>query len=98
RGNASDSITVSAMPDFTRSLTIGASTAPFGPMTISGAITLASGSNIAAFGSSSINLSTSSSDVATSGSGSIGFTTARNIVLASGASITTVNGALSLSA
>src|SRR5262249_10352702 len=56
RGNASDSMTISAIPDFTRSLAIGTLANLFGAISISGDVSLASDSSLNAFASSDINL------------------------------------------
>ena len=98
RGNASDSITVSALPDFNRTLTIGASTAPFGPMTFGGAVTFAANYSLSAFSSSMVNFSTATSDLTMSGTGSASINTTRNINMTSGSSIASVDGAISLTA
>ena len=42
RGNASDKLTINALPDFTASLTIGSAANPLSTITLAGAMTLAS--------------------------------------------------------
>ncbi|MBX7106603.1 MAG: hypothetical protein K1X57_21180, partial [Gemmataceae bacterium] len=97
RGNASDTIKVAALPDFDRSLTIGASTATFGPLTFTGNVSLASGFNLTAFSSKTILLDIGVK-IAALGAGSIGLTTDRDIGLNSGASISVVDGGVTLAA
>ncbi len=98
RGNAADTITVAALPDFNATLTIGSAGSEFRTISFTGPVTLAANKNLYGNASSTISLVTSSSDLATSGNGTISLTTARNITLASGSSITTVNGGSTLSA
>ena len=43
RGNAADTITVAALPDFDRALTIGSGASPFGSATIAGTTTSGKG-------------------------------------------------------
>ncbi len=97
-GSASDTITVNALPDFTASLTLGTSANPFSAIDFAGALALAANKNLDANASGTISFSNTNSDVATSGTGAIALTTVRDISLTSGSSVTTVNGALSLSA
>jgi hypothetical protein len=52
RGNASDSVTINNLPDFNRSLTIGAAGSPFSSVSLNGAVTLAASKNLSAFATS----------------------------------------------
>src|SRR5207244_2668264 len=52
RGNAGDQLTVNALPDLTTALTVGTAAAPFGPVTVAGAVTLAAGKSLAVTASS----------------------------------------------
>src|SRR6476469_1219021 len=54
RGNASDTITLNALPDFTAALTIGASTSPFGSITFAGGMTLGLNKSLVAYASGTI--------------------------------------------
>ena len=56
RGNASDTITINALPDFTASLTIGSAAAPLSSVTFAGAMTLAADKSLAATVSGAISL------------------------------------------
>ncbi|MFL5327468.1 MAG: M36 family metallopeptidase [Gemmataceae bacterium] len=56
RGNAADSMTVSALPDFDRTLTIGSASVPFSTVALAGAITLGSGYGLNASASASLSL------------------------------------------
>ncbi len=96
RGNSADTLTVSALPDFNASLTIGTAATPFSALTFAGAITLAADKNLTAETSGVITLSTTNSDLAASGTGGISMTTLANISLVSGSSIGVVNGSLTL--
>jgi hypothetical protein len=98
RGNAADTITINALPNFHASLTIGSDAAPLSTITFAGAMTLAADKSLAATATGTISLPNTTSDIATSGAGTISLTTARDIQLSSGSSITTVNGSLTLSA
>jgi len=98
RGNASDTITVDALPDFNADLIIGSGASPFASITFTGAITLAAGKSLTADASGTISLSGANADLATSGAGTITLTSARDITLASGSSLTVVNGNVTLSA
>ena len=98
RGNAADTLTINATPDFTASLTVGGVGAEFSSITVAGALTLASDKNLSINSSDTVNFNSSSSDVALSGTGAASITTSKNIVFASGSSLTTVNGNLTLSA
>lgn len=98
RGNAGDTVTINATPDFTATLTVGAAAFPVSSVTVAGALTLAANKDFTVYAANTVNFSTSSSDVVLSGTGSASITTARDIALASGASLTTVNGNLTLSA
>ncbi len=98
RGNAADTLTVNALPDFNASLTIGSAANPFGAVTFAGAVALATNKNLTADASGTISLSTSTSDLATSGTGTISLKSARDITLASGSSMITVNGSILLEA
>src|SRR5205823_1575046 len=97
RGNASDTLTVNALPDFNASLTIGGASTQFSTVNFAGAVTLAANNNLAAFATSTISLA-AAGNLAVSGTGTLGLTTARDITLASGSIITTVNGNVNLSA
>jgi hypothetical protein len=96
RGSASDTITLNGLPDFTAALTIGASTSPFSSMTFAGGMTLGLNKSLVAYASGTIATSGSTAKVTTSGSGAVSLTTARDIQLNTGASITTVNGSITL--
>jgi len=98
RGNASDTVTINATPDFTAALTVGAAAFPVSSVTVAGALTLAANKNFTVYAANTVNFSTSGSDVALSGTGAASITTARDIALVSGASLTTVDGNLTLSA
>ncbi len=98
RGNAADTLTVAALPDFTASVTLGTAANPFSSLTFTGAVTLAANNSLAANAAGTINLTTAASDLATTGSGSLTLTTERNISVASGASLTVTNGTATLSA
>ena len=75
RGSATDTMIVSALPDLTSSLTIGGAATQFEKVTFNGAVTLASGKNLAAFATgtsllpTAISLPNAASDLATSGAG-----------------------------
>jgi CSLREA domain-containing protein len=98
RGNATDTLVVNALPDFTASLTIGSAGSEFSTITFAGAMTLAADKNLAGNATGTINCSTAGSDLATVGAGTIALTTARDIVFASGSSLSVVDGALTLNA
>jgi hypothetical protein len=98
RGNASDKITINALPDFTASLTIGSAANPLSTITLAGAMTLASNKSFVANASGTIATSGTTAKAAISGTGIISLTTARDIRFVTGSSITTVNGSLTLSA
>ncbi len=98
RGNAGDTLTINATPDFTASLTVGTTGSRFGSVTVAGALSLASGKNLTVFSTGTVNFTTSSSDVALLGTGAASITSSRDIAFASGSSLTTVNGNLTLSA
>jgi hypothetical protein len=93
-----DTLSVNGAPNFDRTLNIGSAGNPFSTITFAAAQSLASGYSLAAFASGQIDFPNATSNLATSGSGSIGLTTAQNISMSSGSSITTVDGALTLSA
>src|SRR6185503_9050033 len=96
RGNAGDTITLAALPDFSAGLTIGAVASPFQGITVSGPLTLATDKSLVALASGTISLSATTSDIIASGTGSISLTTARDISLAPGSSIVVANGSLTL--
>jgi hypothetical protein len=98
RGNAADTVTVNALPDFNASLAIGSADSEVGAVTLTGAVTLAAGRSLVLHALGTISLSNTNSDIATSGAGAVFFSTARNITLASGSSISTVGGDLTLNA
>jgi hypothetical protein len=98
RGNAADTLTINALPDFTASLAIGSSANPVGTITVAGAISLAADKSLAAYASGTISFPDATSQLTTSGTGAISLTTARDIVLLTGSSVATVNGDLTLSA
>ena len=56
RGSSGDSITVSSIPDFTRSLTIGSFGSPFSAVNFAGAVTLTGSSTLSAYSSGDITL------------------------------------------
>ena len=87
RGNAADTLTVNALPDFNASLTIGSGANPFSTLTFTGAVTLAANKSLSGDASSTINLPAAGSDLATSGTGTISLTTARDITLVVAAQI-----------
>ena len=86
-----------------RNLTLNASrattpgTGALADVTLASTITLASNGNLDIDGQT-VTLSTSSSDVSVSGTGTINIDASRNVVVSSGASLTTVNGNLTVSA
>jgi fibronectin-binding autotransporter adhesin len=98
RGDEADTLTVNALPDFTASLAIGSSVAPFAAVTFAGALTLAANKDLTGDASGSISLSAATSDLIVSGTGAVTLTTARNIALAAGSSISTVDGGIMLTA
>jgi hypothetical protein len=98
RGNATDTITVGALPDFNTTLTLGTGPNPFSAITFTGGVTLAANKDINGFASGTINFSTAAADLVAAGTGSIQLFTARNITLVAGSSATVVNGSLTLSA
>ena len=98
RGNASDTLTVDALPDFNAALTLGSGPNPFSTITFTGGVTLAADKDLDGFASGTINLSNAAADLATTGTGSVHLVTARNITLATGSSVNVVDGTLQLSA
>ena len=98
RGNASDTITISALPDFNASLKIGGIGSEFGTVTFAGGLTLAVNKNLAANATGTINLPNTTSDLAVSGAGTVSLTTARDISLSTGSSIASASGTITLSA
>ena len=98
-GNAADTLTVNSLPDFNAGLTIGSSDERLNRLTFAGGPnSLAANKSLAAFASGTISLPNLLSSVSASGSGAISLTAARNLFVASGATVSTVNGPLSLSA
>jgi autotransporter-associated beta strand protein len=73
RGDASDTLAVSALPDFTTNLTIGSAGNEFSTVTFNGAITLAANNSLAANASGTISLSNASNALTASGIGTISF-------------------------
>ena len=98
RGNAADTLTVNALPDFNAGLTIGAAANPFSAVTFAGAMSLAANKNLSANASGTIRLSSNSSDLATTGTGAITLKTSLNVELVSGSSITIADGNLLIEA
>lgn len=98
RGSAGDTLTTATLPDLTSSLRFGAAAAPFQNLTFSSPISLAVHQSLAGFASNVISLPNSTSDITVSGTGSISLSTASNMRLVSGASLTTVDGNLTLEA
>src|SRR5262245_10202029 len=98
RGNASDKLTINALPDLTASLMIGSAANPLSMITLAGAMTLASNKSFVAYASGTIATSGTTAKAAISGTGIVSLTTARDIRFVSGSSITTVDGPLTLSA
>ena len=96
RGNATDDLTVSALPDFTASLTIGSTGSPFDLLSFVGAVTLASNMNLVAKAAGAVSLPNSTSDISTSGTGVVNITTAQSISFQAGASIGTVDGGINM--
>ncbi|MEQ1858792.1 MAG: autotransporter-associated beta strand repeat-containing protein [Chthoniobacteraceae bacterium] len=76
----------------------GDGTLASGAITFNNSITLATDKTLTVSATDTISLPNTGSDLATSGAGAMSLTTLKNISLASGASITTVNGDLTLSA
>jgi hypothetical protein len=98
RGTASDSLSVSALPDFNASLVIGSAGAEFASIAFAGGLALAANNSLSANATGAIALPNSTSNIAISGSGSVSLTTAQSISLSLGSSITSVNGNVTLSA
>lgn len=94
----SQSLAIHALPDFHATLRIGNVAAPFGSIDFAGAITFAADQSLEAYASGSLVLSAATSDLAVSGSGSVTLTTGRNLLLNPGASVSTVNGDVTLTA
>jgi CSLREA domain-containing protein len=69
RGNAGDTLTVNALPDFDASLAIGATALPFGTTNLSGAVTLAAGRNLSLW-ATNVN-ATATGAITVSGAGAI---------------------------
>ena len=94
-GNAfTGGITVSQALSFASHLSITTSD----KVTLDAALTMAADKNLTISAVKAIELTNSASDLATTGVGAISLMTARNITMFSGASITTVDGNISLSA
>ncbi len=98
RGSGSDTITTGAIPDFNASLQLGSAASPFQMLTFASGVTLGGDKSLTGFASGTISLPNNGSDVVVSGNGSISLTTASNIRLNPGASLSTENGNLTLSA
>mgnify|MGYP000909110720 CR=1 FL=1 len=67
RGNASDTISVNALPDFNAGLTIGGAATQFASITFAGAVTLATNQSLTGFATGTISLPNAASDLAVSG-------------------------------
>ena len=63
-GNAADTITINALPDFTASIALGASASPLSSIVFAGVMTLAADKNLTANSTGAINLTTATSDIA----------------------------------
>jgi hypothetical protein len=98
RGNASDTLTVGALPDFNAALTLGTGGNPFSTIDFTGGVTLAADKDLDAAASGTISLSGAAADLATTGIGEVHLITARNISLTTGSSVTVVDGMLLLTA
>ena len=96
RGNATDTLTTTALPDLTSNLFIGAPGSEFTTVSFAGAMTLASNHSLMAYSSGGMGL-TGAAVLATSGTGQISLTTASGLTLAGGG-LTTVNGPITLNA
>jgi autotransporter-associated beta strand protein len=99
-GSNLDTITINALQstDFNAGLTIGAAGSEFSTVTFAGALTLAANKSLSANALGTISLPNIGSDLAVSGSGAVSLTTARNISLGNDSSISSVDGAITLSA
>ena len=84
RGNASDTITVNALPDFNADLSIGTTAGPFAAITLSGEVTLAAGKILSASGTNFNALA--SGAVTVSGAGAINLA-ADNVALDASATL-----------
>lgn len=107
RGHAASTLDVATLPDFDAAFEIGTAQAPLRNITFAGEVTLAEDRSLEAFASSQILLDVSFTDIpvsetgshiAVSGTGNVSLTAARNIVVSHGASITSVDGDITLSA
>ena len=98
RGNAADTFSFNGTPDFNASLTIGTGANPFSLVALDGALTLLANKNLSADSSGTLGLFDPSSDIVASGTGTISLTTTQAITLNTGASISVVNGNLTLNA
>lgn len=98
RGSNSDTLTISALPDFNVGLTIGSPNIPFGSVTFAANLVLANDKDLSVTALGPINLPNSLSDLKLGGTGSMFLTTAQSISLSAGASLGTSNGAISLTA
>src|SRR6185436_4700489 len=94
RGNATDFMTVAAVPDFNASLTIGTNANPFTEVDFTGTLALAANKNLSAETTSVLNISTG---ISTSGTGTITLNSTRNIFISLGG-ISVVNGNMTLTA
>ncbi|HPM80845.1 MAG TPA: hypothetical protein PLF81_09100, partial [Candidatus Anammoximicrobium sp.] len=97
RGSATDDLRINAVPDFTAGLTIGEGTAPFDQLTVAGAMTLAGDKNLTG-DATSIEISGGSTAVALSGNGAATLTAVQKISMTGGATLSTVDGDISMSA
>jgi hypothetical protein len=97
-GNAADTIAIHSLPDFTAGFTIGSSSSPLGSIAFAGAVNLTTDKSLTAYASGTISLPNSASQITSAGNGAISLITLRNISLSGGSNITSVDGAIALSA
>jgi hypothetical protein len=96
RGNAADTLTVTALPDFNASLTIGTVGSRLSTITFNGNVSLASGKSFSGFASGAIGVV---GNISTTGGGSIGLTSGTNLTVEAGINgIQATTGAVSLTA
>lgn len=98
RGNAADTFTFAAAPDFTPAVALGTFPEPFSDVTFTGALTLGPNKGLTAYSATTIALATPTTDLTATGTGAITLSSARNITLTSGATITTAAGNITLDA
>ena len=77
RGNAADTLTVTAVPDLNSSVTLGTLTNPFAAFTVSGAVALGAGSNFTSFGT----VTTVNAAVSVGGAGTVSMTANQNVAV-----------------